>query len=829
LRGDERCGRRVVCPEVSAVTESVAGNKITGRPETEAKKRGYIRMKRRLWCLLLAGAVAVSGLAVTDAAYAEPAKAENGTEDACTEPVQLEETGEEGVVSPSDGEKKQYIVTMAEDARRPEIEVARTVAGEPAGGVSAREAEQILKEAVPEGTIEENTDALEKNDMLLLELEAAEVQELEQSDAVEAVEEDVDMTAAMLPDGSLSLEGEYGSPFLQMEDTEEYDPLFLQTEDVEEWNREMVGLEEPGDGAEGANDTGMRVAVLDSGVNLVADVQVAESVNLVDDEQGMEGFFMDGTGHGTAVAGIIGACDDGYGITGIDPSAQILSIRILDCENRCSLSRLIAGIQKAEEMDADIICMSLGTPRRSVALEKAVLMAQEKGILLIAAAGNGGTVEYPAAYGAVVSVGAVDHEGGLATESSGKEETDLLAPGEDVAATDTFFGADYLSGTSMAAPHVAGMASLLWKKDRSMPAGFIRELLELSAAPAREGEAGVIDYAYALSIYGECRQQYHPGGQTEGSPLQNTQPADTVDLDEDAVEARWGPKHHMDFVVLSMGVEDEKVKDKIFNGESEECEERRKALLTGAVLPDRAFRQDGRNDDKTPYYIHGDKKNFLAFYRFLCHAARAVYNRKDKPAEVKAVMGDLKKYYPKRSDGSAFPSSAKASVTGTTSKQLDDLARALKEKVYGKWDEYVRYKERADEGNNDVRGQKVKRTGETLSYVMIGMAIHSATDAYAHRAWVKENGEWVSIKTHPNHDNRLEGGVRAKAARIVCNRTLRRFHEGAKDCVAPFVMEGIDGYGGNAEGAFRMLDFQKCADELTDKYKHKLKRYSYTK
>ncbi len=49
MRGDERCGRRVVCPEVSAVTESVAGNKITGQPETEAKKRGYIRMKRRLW------------------------------------------------------------------------------------------------------------------------------------------------------------------------------------------------------------------------------------------------------------------------------------------------------------------------------------------------------------------------------------------------------------------------------------------------------------------------------------------------------------------------------------------------------------------------------------------------------------------------------------------------------------------------------------------------------------------------------------------------------------------------------------------------------------
>ena len=122
--------------------------------------------------------------------------------------------------------------------------------------------------------------------------------------------------------------------------------------------------------------------------------------------------------------------------------------------------------------------MSLGTPRRSVALEKAVLGAQEKGILLVAAAGNGGVVEYPAAYDAVVSVGAVNHEGELATVSSGREETNLLAPGEDVAAASTFFGADYKSGTSMAAPHVAGLASLLWKRGRNMSAGFIRELLE---------------------------------------------------------------------------------------------------------------------------------------------------------------------------------------------------------------------------------------------------------------------------------------------------------------------------------------------------------------
>lgn len=77
--------------------------------------------------------------------------------------------------------------------------------------------------------------------------------------------------------------------------------------------------------------------------------------------------------------------------------------------------------------------------------------------------------------------------------------------------------------------------------------------------------------------------------------------------------------------------------------------------------------------------------------------------------------------------------------------------------------------------------------------------------------------------------NLKKGGARAKAAQITCNRTLKRFHGKENDCVVPFLIEGIDGYGGNEEGAFRLRNYQKCADEITDNYKKKLGWYSYTK
>ena len=133
---------------------------------------------------------------------------------------------------------------------------------------------------------------------------------------------------------------------------------------------------------------------------------------------------------------------------------------------------------------------------------------------MIAAAGNNGQVEYPAAYPQVVAVGSVNAEGKTAEKSASGEELELVAPGEKVTSTGLLHGTIVESGTSLAAPHVTGAASLLWQKDMSVSADFIRGLLKKSAnlcGDTEEYGEGLIDYEYALRIYDEYKEEYEKG------------------------------------------------------------------------------------------------------------------------------------------------------------------------------------------------------------------------------------------------------------------------------------------------------------------------------
>ena len=314
----------------------------------------------------------------------------------------------------NEGDKKNYIVLTEEDTDKKELatDIVEIVEG------ASDDAVKVLEDNIEsENLTEENREILDEKGMLLLSIDEDAAKEIEQLDDVIAVEEDIELFSS---------------------EEEEDIRLGVETEEVSDWNKEIIKINE----VPQPEGNKVKIAILDSGINLIADIDVAKSVNLVEDEQGLDGMFMDGTGHGTAIAGIIAARDDERGITGINPNAEIYSVRILDSNNRCTLSRLIAGIHKAEEMGSDILCMSLGTEIRSVALERAVKEADEKGLLLIAAAGNGDIVEYPAAYDEVVAVGGINPDGRPCTESSEKEEVEILAPGEDVPVTDTFFEAD---------------------------------------------------------------------------------------------------------------------------------------------------------------------------------------------------------------------------------------------------------------------------------------------------------------------------------------------------------------------------------------------------
>ncbi len=188
------------------------------------------------------------------------------------------------------------------------------------------------------------------------------------------------------------------------------------------WNIVSVGSEEGGiltiDG-DAALDP-VKVAILDSGVDYTEDIDVYMRKNFIPGEDEISVIYEDISGHGTSVAGIIAAKDNDEGITGINPYVQLYSARILDENKQAPASRVVAAIDWAIEQDVDIINISFGTTVDSEEIHAAIRRAYDAGILIVAAAGNNGVVEYPAAYDEVVAVGAVDAKGER-TEGNVKE------------------------------------------------------------------------------------------------------------------------------------------------------------------------------------------------------------------------------------------------------------------------------------------------------------------------------------------------------------------------------------------------------------------------
>ena len=218
---------------------------------------------------------------------------------------------------------------------------------------------------------------------------------------------------------------------------------------------------------------------------------------VIDDRFG--GDIVDGTGsgddkqgHGTHVAGIIGARgNNDRGIAGLCWSVKIVAVRVLDADGRGTWSQEIAGIDYALSAGAKVINVSFGGPTGSELVREAIQQAKSKGVLLVAAAGNDGvnddaTPVFPAAYpdSNILSVAATDSKDRLASFSNyGAKTVDLAAPGDRVAST--FWHSDYayMSGTSMAAPYVAAAAAMLRKEHSSW------SLSEISSRLRKKGNA----------------------------------------------------------------------------------------------------------------------------------------------------------------------------------------------------------------------------------------------------------------------------------------------------------------------------------------------------
>jgi len=191
----------------------------------------------------------------------------------------------------------------------------------------------------------------------------------------------------------------------------------------------------------------------------------------------------DDNGHGTHVAGTIAAVDNTIGVVGVAPSASLLAAKVLNRQGSGYLSDVIAGIDYCVQNGAKVVSMSLGSSSDVQAFHDAVDAAYASGVLLVAAAGNdyGGAVSYPAAYDSVVAVSATDSADNPASFSNVGPEVELAAPGVSILSTYKGGGYATLSGTSMATPHVSGVAALAWEANPLLTNAEVRALLQSTA------------------------------------------------------------------------------------------------------------------------------------------------------------------------------------------------------------------------------------------------------------------------------------------------------------------------------------------------------------
>lgn len=289
----------------------------------------------------------------------------------------------------------------------------------------------------------------------------------------------------------------------------------------EQWNFRMIGMPQAWERSRGK---GVVVAVIDTGVAFQTENGIPVASDLKQTAWTKPYDFItnrakayDDHGHGTHVAGTIAqSTNNGHGVAGIAFEATIMPLKVLTAQGYGTVSDIADAVHFAADNGAQVINMSLGGPRSSPVLRKACTYAYQRGVTIVCAAGNSGHegVSYPAAYPECMAVSAVGPSGKLTFYSSWGKEIDIAAPGGEYQSPDrkadgilqnTVFGKQDVfeawQGTSMASPHVAGVAALVIGQGVKGPEAVRKRLRDTARPkddPNRYG-AGLLDAAAAVA------------------------------------------------------------------------------------------------------------------------------------------------------------------------------------------------------------------------------------------------------------------------------------------------------------------------------------------
>lgn len=261
-----------------------------------------------------------------------------------------------------------------------------------------------------------------------------------------------------------------------------------------------------------ATGKGVTVAVLDSGFDVdhpMLERQLLDGVDLVDGDDNVgdymnrvdddgDGLVDEAHGHGTFVAGIVAQ---------IAPDASILPIRVLDADGVGEIYAVVEGIDVAVARGANVINLSFGMRYKSKAIEQAVKRAHKAGVVVVAAAGNQGSkdMQYPAADKEVLSVAAYDWTTQrVASFGSRGGWIDVSAPGVEIVSARPGGGRGTWSGSSLAAPIVAGQVALIYELNPTNAAKDARKAVRDNARKAMKGvkdDVGVIDFGRTINRF----------------------------------------------------------------------------------------------------------------------------------------------------------------------------------------------------------------------------------------------------------------------------------------------------------------------------------------